>query len=79
MKDCTDCTHAAWKKTDAGRLHPSGDGRCTYEVTLPVIPASKWWSGGWTGGSPPRLTAGEINRRQELRKDCPCYQKKETK
>lgn len=75
MKNCTDCAHAAWKKTDAGRLHPSGDGRSTYELQMPAIPASK----AWFMGRRPELTYGFINRRRDLDRDCPCYQKKETK
>lgn len=35
MKNCTNCKHAQWNKTAAGRLHPSGDGRCGYPVQLP--------------------------------------------
>ena len=26
MKNCTDCKHALWDKTEAGRLHPKGGG-----------------------------------------------------
>lgn len=37
MKNCTHCKHAVWQKTAAGRLHPSGDGECGYEVKLPAI------------------------------------------
>ena len=41
MKDCTHCKHAAWNLTMRGALHPSGEGKCTYEVKLPPLPASK--------------------------------------
>lgn len=75
MKDCTDCASAEWRKTASGRLHPSGDGRCLYEPKMPAIPASK----SWFMARKPELTYGFINRRRLLDKDCPCYQKKETK
>ena len=32
MKNCTDCKYADWQRTAAGKLHPSGDGECTYEA-----------------------------------------------
>lgn len=32
---CVGCVYANWDCTSAGRLHPSGLGRCTYEVVLP--------------------------------------------
>lgn len=36
---CTDCRFAEWKRTAAGRLHPSGSGKCTWTVEL-ALPAS---------------------------------------
>jgi hypothetical protein len=64
MKDCTHCKHAAWNLTMRGALHPSGEGKCTYEVKLPPLPASKrwWWS--------PRAMGGDINRRKPLTEHC---------
>ena len=67
MKNCTYCKYAEWKKTSSGKLHPSGDGRCTYEVVIPKLPASKRWA---TSGSLPMPTHGFINRREELKEDC---------
>jgi hypothetical protein len=39
MKNCTNCTYADWKKTAAGKLHPSGYGKCTNAVKLPKLPS----------------------------------------
>ena len=67
MKNCTHCVHANWKRTAQGRLHPSGDGRCTKEVKHPPLPASKYFI------SPPTAFGGAINRRQELNTHCTYY------
>ena len=64
---CCGCRYAEWRKTTAGRLHPSGDGRCGYVVTIPPIPISMWWG----GGDLPRPRGGEISRREALRNPCP--------
>lgn len=73
MKNCTHCKHAVWQKTAAGRLHPSGDGRCGYEVKLPRLPASMQW--GTVFGGTPRPVGGRINRRRELRDHCEFFER----
>lgn len=70
MKDCTHCKHASWTRTKTGALHPSGDGRCTYQVKLPTLPASKYWYLN------PSVAGGYINRREPLDKDCVYWEKK---
>lgn len=70
MTDCKLCKHAQWHKTSNGRLHPSGDGECTYEVKIPVIPAAKWWS----CHTKPSTTFGAISRRLPLKVVCPCFE-----
>ena len=65
MKNCTGCKFAKWNKTDAGRLHPSGNGQCVYEYKIPALPASMYWIGYH---SP---LGGFINRRKELKDHCP--------
>jgi len=67
MKNCTHCRHASWNKTAAGKLHPSGDGHCTFPVKIPVLPAAFHWL------TTPHPLGGRINRREELRNDCPRY------
>lgn len=69
MKNCKGCKYAKWAKTKAGRLHPSGDGECTFVVKIPVLPASRYYISG--GGAP---SGGYIDRNMELKVDCPCYQ-----
>lgn len=44
-RDCTTCGLAVWKKTKAGKLHPSGDGRCGWKMPVIVLPASFYYSG----------------------------------
>jgi len=70
MKKCLDCKHAAWKKTAAGRLHPSGDGQCRFEYKIPPLPACRYFIGAW-----PKPCGGFINRKEELKDHCPYYQR----
>jgi len=67
MKNCNGCEFANWKRTKAGRLHPSGVGHCTYQVPEPELPASMYWV------SKRFLCGGSINRRKTFEKDCPTY------
>ena len=69
MKNCTNCKLAEWEKTKTGRLHPSGDGRCTYEYKVRVLPASMYWS----SRTIPRPSGGYINRHTELKEHCVYY------
>lgn len=70
MKNCTDCKYASWRITDKGRLHPSGDGKCAYVFVMPMLPSAKYWIGG-----EPRPSGGNINRRRDLREDCPVFER----
>lgn len=33
---CEGCRWAEWSRTAAGRLHPSGDGRCTWQAEFKI-------------------------------------------
>lgn len=52
---CLTCKYAEWKRTRAGDLHPSGDGRCvaTFKIDLPRAFFWSWgrrsapYDGGW--------------------------------
>ncbi len=68
MKSCVGCCHANWKKTAAGKLHPSGDGRCGYVYKVPQLPASMYFING-----EPKPAGGLINRREELNDHCPYF------
>ena len=70
MKSCLDCSYAEWDRTKAGKLHPSGDGKCTWEYKEPKIPASFYWVSRY---SP---VGGYINRRKTLKKHCAFYRAK---
>ena len=71
MKNCTNCAYAKWDKTTKGKLHPSGDGKCTFEYKINKLPASMYWV-----GSTPNPAGGLINRRVELKYHCPYFSRK---
>lgn len=71
MKNCTNCELAIWDRTAAGKLHPSGDGRCGYDFKIPQLPASMTWL-----GNPPKPFGGQISRRMELRDHCVYFRRK---
>jgi hypothetical protein len=70
MKTCNGCKYAKWKRTKTGKKHPSGEGRCTYEVKLPVMPNSKYFS---TFSGSVSIDGGLINRKKQYDNHCPCY------
>jgi len=72
MKNCTDCKHAEWRRTEAGKLHPSGGGQCKYPYKLPPLPAAFWWTGT------PNQSFGYINRREYLKDHCTYYARKDS-
>ena len=37
-RSCTDCRWAKWERTKSGRIEPGSVGKCTYTVTLPLLP-----------------------------------------
>ena len=73
MKNCTDCKHALWDKTETGRLHPKGGGRCKYPYTVPALPQAFYWM---YRGAPEPL-GGHISRRTELQDHCTYYARTE--
>lgn len=75
MKTCNGCKWAEWQKTASGKLHPSGEGRCTFVIKMPVLPMAFYYAGETNKREVPRPYGGEINRRRELRDHCPCFQK----
>lgn len=68
--NCNGCKFAAWHRTKSGALHPSGSGRCTYEVQLPKLPGSMYWV-----GPEPTPNGGWINRREPLPRPCLVFQR----
>ena len=71
MRACTDCAHAEWVKTSAGRLHPKGSGMCRFPYKLPALPLAFHWHNIIT----PRPLGGAISRRSEMPDRCPCFQR----
>jgi len=74
MKYCLDCKYADWKRTTSGRLHPSGDGRCTYKWKSPQLPASMYW----IGQSEPKPSGGHISRNEQLKEHCVYFARNDT-
>lgn len=68
MKDCKHCKYAEWKRTAAGKLHPSGDGDCAYPWKMPQLPAAMFWV-----GIEPKPYRASISRRDLMKKDCPYF------
>ena len=67
MKSCLHCKYAGWRRTDSGKLHPSGDGRCTYDWKMPPLPQSMYWLGKIAPTMPYIVT---ISRKKELPDHC---------
>ena len=67
MKNCLYCKFAEWKRAADGKLHRSGEGRCTYKVKLPVLPLSFYFN------DPPKIRGGVINRNNYFEDHCPYY------
>ena len=72
MKTCVGCQYAEWKRTKAGRLHPSGEGLCAFQYKVPVPPAAFYFAGGGV----PIPNGGYIERHKGLDRDCIYYQGK---
>lgn len=64
MKNCTDCMHAHWYKTSAGRLHPSGNGECHKAIPEIKLPEA------FKVLQQAHIVGGRINRRETLSRDC---------
>jgi hypothetical protein len=67
VKSCDHCKHAEWKRTQAGRLHPSKTGQCAKAKTwvAPQIPACSYWLGG-----APKPSGYFIERGRDLDTHC---------
>lgn len=77
MKTCKGCKWADWIRTEKGRLHPCGQGFCTFPVKMPVLPQSVLhnWAGFDVVDRLERLTKERLRiwRNSELKDHCPCY------
>jgi hypothetical protein len=71
MKNCLHCKHADWKRTKAGKLHPSGEGRCKYPWKMPKLPASMYW----IGQSAPEPFGGRISRNCDMKEHCAYFER----
>ena len=74
MKSCIGCKYANWKRTAAGRLHPSGDGKCEYPYNVPPLPRSMYWmgftapcpSGGWISRRDPAVVCYYFRKEEAI-------------
>jgi hypothetical protein len=69
---CITCKLAEWSRTAAGRLHPSGDGRCRWKMPAIPIPASRYYIGG-SRDAIPQPSGGAIERHKPYH-DCPTWE-----
>jgi hypothetical protein len=70
-RDCRSCRFASWQRTKTGRLHPSREGRCTWEGWKDwEIPPAFYCIGLGTLG---RAAGGYITR-QAPYTACPCWE-----
>lgn len=67
VQKCVDCEFASWKKTAAGRLHPNGEGICTYVVEFPMLPRAQCYT------LKPSVSYRYINRKDTPVKPCPVF------
>lgn len=69
MKTCKGCKYAGWDKTKTGKLHPSGQGRCTYPYKIPALPLAFYW----LSVNLPSPCGGFINRKCMNQDHCPYW------
>ena len=70
---CLTCNLAEWDRTESGRLHPSGDGRCRWKFVMPTVAAAFYWTG--YNAQHPVPSGGSIERRpKQAIVECPVYE-----
>lgn len=72
MKSCVGCKYAKWGINAMGRLHPSGDGKCTFNVVVPELPGAMYWV---SSSGAPKPCGGYINRKTGLNRECTYFDK----
>ena len=72
---CLKCEFARWHKTPASRLHPDGQGKCTYQPPHVPTPAVRYWVGHGCDslGLPPRLANTSMNRNGVIVTECETF------
>lgn len=66
MESCKNCKHAKWDRTEAGDLHPSGDGRCSWQMPVILVPKA------FHPMDQIQPDGGHISRKTP-ETDCPCW------
>lgn len=71
--DCNNCLFSKWKRTSSGSLHPSGEGRCTWDGFKDwQLPASMYFVQSGDSRKVPIPCGGAINRKKP-HTDCAHY------
>lgn len=70
-RSCLNCAFASWSRTKTGRLHPAGDGRCTWKMPEITLPKSMYWL-----FNEPNPCGGYIER-SSPHTDCPAWRSME--
>ncbi len=70
MNNCKDCKYALWNRTAAGKLHPSGEGRCNYQWKMPELPVAFHWISRTTP------SGGAIQRKRDNEEHCVYWDQK---
>ena len=73
MTICLDCKFAQWDRTQSGRLHPNGEGKCLWTKVV-VMPASvPIYNQNAVNRITNSLFAGYIERGGRGLSKCPTY------
>lgn len=76
--ECDDCKYADWKRTSNGRLHPSGEGRCTVAKKVPIPPSARdlfFYLRNVIENGVLTIEGGNIERGETLKDKCAYYGK----
>lgn len=68
---CLTCAFAMWRKTAAGRMHPDGTGRCTWQMPEITLPKSRYYV-GHRERSIPQPQGGYIEKKDD--RECLTFQ-----
>jgi hypothetical protein len=70
---CDKCIHADWLRTATGRLSPSKQGQCRWNLRVELPPSVTAWGLNVGADRVLVISGGYIDRGSELRRDCPAY------
>jgi hypothetical protein len=68
---CLNCANADWYRTKTGKLHPNGQGKCTWKMPVIEIPKAFYYM--YEKRTVPSPTFGGAIDRKDPHTDCPCW------